>query len=228
MATLITLTEQPQWFYSVIALIEILGIMTAFSISYLGYKAYKLMKDKRMLFFTLGFLFIGLNSAAHAALNLILNFNFANVLLANRNHYLLLGGLFGIYYFFIVAVMLAYTSFIIMYSKLEKKDIIFFLFLLTFLIGTFLFRSYYQFNLMSAVLLGFVVFYTGKNYFKKKSTNAFLVFASFTLMTLSHILVLAENLWSFVYLLRYLFLLIGFILLLSMMLRVYLAAKKRT
>lgn len=227
MATLITLTEQPQWFYVVIALIEILGALTAFSISYLGLKAYRLLNDKRMLFLTFGFLFIGLNAVAHAALNLVLNFNFANILLTNKNNYLFFGALFGIYYFFIVAVMLAYTSFIVLYSKLAKKDLMILLFVLTFLVGTFLFRSYYQFNLISAILLAFVVFYTGKNYFERKSTNALLVFGAFTLMALSHLLVLGEMLWSFVYILRYIFLLAGFILLLGMLLRVYLNARKK-
>lgn len=219
------LQAQPTWFYSIAAVIELLGMLTAFAISYFGWKAYSLFKDRRFLYFFIGFAFIGLNLLAHSTLNLLLNFNFLDVILTNKSASIKL--LFFFYYAFVLALLLAYASFIIMYSKLEKKAIILLIYALTALVGTFYFTSYPKFNLVASLLLAFVVYYTGKNYVEKKNTNSLLVLSAFSLILLSHLLVLVELFTTFTYLFRYAFELAGFICLLVMLVRVMYGRTKK-
>ncbi len=216
---------QPAWFYSVAAVIEILGMLTAFAISYFGWKAYVLFKDKRFLYFFIGFAFIGLNLLAHSTLNLLLNFNVLDFILKNKSAFIRL--LFFFYYSFVLAILLAYASFIIMYSKLEKKAVILLIYALTLLVGTFYFTSYPKFNLVASLLLAFVVYYTGKNYSQQRTANSLLVFSSFTLILLSHLLILVEAFTSIFYLFRYIFELAGFVCLLVMLVRVMYGRTKK-
>ncbi len=219
------LQTEPSWFYGAVAVIEMLGMITAFAISYFGWRSYALLKDKRFLYFFIGFAFIGLNLLAHSVLNLLINFNVLDFFLANKNAFIAI--MFVVYYLFILAILLAYSSFIIMYSKLEQKAVILLIFALTLIVGTFYFTSYPRFNIVAALLLAFVVYYTGKNYFQQKTTNSLLVVSAFVLILLSHLLVLLELVTRVFYLFRYVFELAGFICLLVMLVRVMYGRTKK-
>lgn len=219
------LQTQPSWFYGAVAVMELLGLITAFAISYFGWKAYSLFKDKRFLYFFIGFAFIGLNLLAHSILNIAINFDFLDFILKNKNAFIL--SLFFFYYLFILAILLAYASFIIMYSKLDKAAIIILIYVLTLTVGTFYFTSYPKFNIAASVLLAFVVYYTGRNYVQQKTTNSLLVFSAFVLILLSHLLVIMELFIRTFYIFRYVFELAGFICLLVMFLRVMYGGKKK-
>lgn len=216
----------PSWFLGVAAGIEIFCALVALAICFFGYRSYKLMDEKKLLYFSLAFFLIALNLLAHSLLNLAINFNFLKDILGKAAQ-LGIKLLLGSYFLLIIMVMLAYMSFIIIYSKTTRPGTIAMFYLLTLIIGVMSFQSYLKIHLISAILSGIIVFYTGMNYFKKRNTNSLLVFSAFSLITLFHLMFVLEHFNSVFYNIKYLILLGGFACFLTALLRVYYGRKKK-
>ena len=108
----------PQRYSLTATAIEFLGIIVAFMISYLGFKAYKLTKEKKYQYFSWGFLLLAFNFLSHVVLNILVNFNFVEFFVENKFRPFIIP-LFGVYYFFLMAALLAYISFAIVYADIN-------------------------------------------------------------------------------------------------------------
>ena len=135
--------------------------------------------------------------------------------------------LFVGYYLLLIASLLAYMSFIIIYSKTEKLGSVLLFYLLTLIIGILSFNSYIKINLFSGILVSIIVFYTGVNYFKKKHANSLLIFLAFISIALFHFMFVLEHFHGMFYNIKYLVLALGFVFFLIAMLRVYYGRKKK-
>jgi hypothetical protein len=169
-------------------------MIIAFLIFYYGYKAYKLTQDKKYLYFGLGFLsllgafvVLGITLIIHTGALLFFRFN-----LAQYKDFIDIYHL--IYLIDIILVLFAYMIFIIVFLKIQRKDVI--LMLLLFVVGLAVpsyIWSYTYFNLVSIGLLGFIIYYQGSIYLNKKSVNQFLVLLAFILLAISHIVAIFQQ-----------------------------------
>lgn len=223
--SLVSGTNFPQWFNWATAGVQALGIIVSFVISYLGYKAYKLTKDQKYRYFFYGFLFLGLSFLANAVLNVLVRLGFAKYFVERRyDPYIL--PFFIVYYIFLIGVMLAYVSLAVVYADIKKMDKVWLFYVWTFIVGIYTFRDQLLFNMFSAVLISFVVVYTLEKYREKKNRNMLLTFLAFVFLFLFHVLILAQEALPIMFVIRYIMLLIGLVLLLLTLLKIYGGKKK--
>lgn len=218
-------------FYEVSLGIKVFSMIVAAFIFYYGLKAYKLTKEKKYLYFGLGFLsllgafvLLGITLIVHTGALLFFKFNLAQYKdLINVYHL--------IYLVDILLVLFAYMIFIITFLKIYRKDVV--LMLMLFIIAL-AFPSYYwsytYFNLVSIGLLGFVIYYQGGIYLHRKSTNQFLVLLAFIFLAISHVfamLVQVPEYSTLFYMLQYITQLFAFMSLLGLLGKIYVTVKKK-
>jgi hypothetical protein len=222
---LLSLKQFPLWFYWFAAGIQILGIVVSFAISYLGYQAYKLTNERKYRYFFYGFLFLGVNFLANLALNLLLRLGYAHVLV-EKKYTLYVAPLFGVYYFFWIGLMLAYVSLAAVYSEMKKSNKLWLFYFWTFVVGLYTFRDKILFNMFAAVLLSFVVLYTYERYKENKIKSQLLTSLAFLCLFMFHLFVLLEVRMPVFFLIRYVILLVGLILLVITLTNIYGRKKK--
>lgn len=216
----------PQRFSALAIGIEILGIIVSFLICYFAYKGYKLTTEKRYKYFSYGFLFLGLNFLSHVILNILVNMDYVQYFV-EREYTPVILSLFGIYYLFLIAVMLAYMLLAMVYSEAKSQKWTWLFFFWAIVIGTYAFRDQTTFNLFSAIPLSFIVFITFEKYLQTKNKNLLFTSMSFLCLFLFHVLVLIELINKTIYIVRYLILLVGLILLLITLLKIFYGRKKK-
>ncbi len=220
-----TLFSDPQAFRLFSTIVQALGIVVAFMISYLGFKAYKLTNDRKYKYFFYGFLFLSLSFLANVILNILLRLGYAKYFVEKR-YTPYIAPMFGIYYFFLIAVMLAYVSLAIVYSDIKKPNKIWLFYFWTFIVGVYTFRDYLLFNMFSALLLSFVVLFTFEKYRESRKKNQLAIFLAFLSLFLFHFLVIIEKYATIILPIRYIILLAGLVLLLVTLLKIHGRKKK--
>lgn len=213
------ITINPDWILDII--IQVLGAIASLVLSYYGYKSYQLTKQRRDFYFSLAFLLLSANLFLYALIvpALFIYYTFYRSL----DPGVLLPFAHFLNFIFMFLTLNAYTLLVAIYTKLEKKSILFlwaiFLFVIAFY--SFIFNRFILFNLMAALLVLYISFYTLRNYLKKKTKNSMLVALAFILITAAHLilaLVTYINLFSIVgHVLQF----IAYLFLLTMLLRVY-------
>ncbi len=218
--------QYPQLTYALTTGIQILGILVSFFISFLGYKAYKITNDAKHKYFFYGFLFLGLSFLANLALNVLLRSSFAKYLLESQYHYYTLS-FFGIYYIFLLGMMLAYLSLAIVYTDMNKSKDIWLFYFWTIIIGIYTFTGQdVLFNIVCALLLSFVVLFTYQKYKENRNANRRSTFLAFFCLFLFHILGVIPAI-DYLFMIRELILLIGLILLLIPLWKIQYGRKKK-
>jgi hypothetical protein len=215
----------PQWFLNLTGGIQALGIIVSFLISYIGYKAYKLTKERKYRYFFYGFLFLGLSFLANLALNIVLRLGYARYFVERRYDPYILPLFLG-YYFFLIGVMLAYVSFAVVYADIKDKNRIWLLYLWTFIIGIYTFRDDLLFNVFSAVLISFTVLFSHEKYLQTRNKNTLYAFLAFLALFIFHILILLQQTIPAIIALRNMILLTGLLLLLITLYKIHGGKKK--
>lgn len=206
--------------------VEVVGILVAFLISYLGYKAYKLTQDKKYEYFFYGFLLLGLNYLSHVVLNLLIRFGIARYFV-ERKFTIFIAPVFGVYYFFLIAVLLAYVSLAIVYSEVKQTKKVWLFYFWALVVGAYTFRDYVMFNIVSAIPLSYVVALTYEKYKEKRNKNMLYTVFAFIALFLFHILAVLEPAYTGGRLIRYAILLLGLILLFIPLSRILHGGKKK-
>ena len=223
--TLLLAKQFPNWFYWVVAGIQLLGVVVSFAISYLGFKAYRIIKDTKYKYFFYGFLLLGLSFLANVILNVSIRLGYAKYFVEKKYELFMLP-MFGIYYVFLIGVMLAYVSLAAVYSEVKKSNKLWLFYFWTFIVGVYTFRDKLMFNMFSAILLSFIVMYTYDKYLEGKNKNRLLTCLAFFCMFLFHLFVLLETFMPIFFIIRNSILLIGLILLLTTLSKIYGRKKK--
>ncbi|MEK6886707.1 MAG: hypothetical protein AABW88_02650 [Nanoarchaeota archaeon] len=215
----------PVWFYWVVAGIQLLGVVVSFSISYIGFKAYKIIKEAKYKYFFYGFLLLGLSYLANVTLNILIRLGYAKYFVEKKYEIFMLP-IFGAYYLFLIGVMLAYVSLAAVYSEVKKSNKLWLFYFWTLIVGVYTFRDKLMFNMFSAILLSFIVIYTYDKYNEDKNKNRLLTCLAFFCMFLFHLFVLLESFMPVFFIIRNTILLIGLILLLTTLSKIYGGKKK--
>lgn len=202
----------PVRFYGYDSLIYLACALIGFLISYKAYKLHSITEDKRHFYlysaFTLlsvGFLIISITSAYSYSKfflqgqEIVFNPNFD---LADMGYWI---------YFF--SSLISYILFALMYLPEEHKS--------KFLLVLPISLNYYSyFNTVLLFLIAFTALRSAMNYFSKRSFNSFLVMACFISICAYHTILLFTPFHKIFYIMAHVFLIVGFLSLLTMLLKV--------
>ncbi len=182
------------------AILHLFGAIVAFAVSIFSYRALKITHEKNFLYFALGFfvLAIGIIAGSIGSIAYFLSIEqcFFSDICSLWQKFFYVSNLA-----FVALSLYAFNLFIFVYSKARSRVLMFLAFIETTIIAIFLFKTFW-FHIVAAVFLAFLMFLSGKTYFKKKNPNSMLVFLAFSFLFVSHIAfsVLAQMNTSLVYL----------------------------
>ena len=208
----------PQWFNILAIVYQIVSFLVAGAISLLGYKAYKLIKEKKYLNFSIAFLFIMLSFVVLALTNILVYLNLdeaVNKIFAIINWGFIAYAVFTIAGFFLLVVLTFKVKDIKIISILSLGIVVALIFLPSLIFLPFV-KIFHIILLILALLLSY---YFYKNCREKKTANSKLVFCAFIAMMISHMFHLASGSSQVVFVMGNTILVLGYILLLVTLLR---------
>lgn len=210
------MSSVPQWFNVISIVYHLISFIVAGAIAYLGYKAYRLIKERKYLNFGIAFFFIMLSFVVLALTNLVvyLNLDKSAAVLSS----IISSG------FIAYALLTMGGFFILVLLTFKVKDIKIIAIITAGLIAALVFFDFIKiFHLVLLVLALLLSYYFFKNCMEKKTTNSKLVFLAFLSMTISHVFhiassyIMAAN--DVIYVIGSTILVLGYILLLIALLR---------
>ena len=200
----------PSWFFGFGSMMEFISFVIAIAVAYQALKAYKLSKEKTLLYLNLSFVLIGAGLLIDGLSSLI-------VLLARAHREFLY--LFGVGYtinFF--AQLVAYGLLVYAYVHQTRN-----LTAATEVLAA-VPVMFFERNAITELILIFLLVYiaiqTGINYSIHKNTNSMLVFGAFASLSVAHVFFLIFTVAPLFYPFAQITQLFGFLLLLAMLLRV--------
>jgi len=178
----------PSWFYWVSVVIYLISSIVALYVGYTVYKFYKLTKEQTYFYLFLAFLSLCIDL-------LIFTFVFPGVIVYYKYYThidtnLLLPIVHILNFTYMFCTLMAYTLFVFTYSKAQRKSIMVLLtaLVLSLVVYSYVYINNLGFNLICALLLLFVSYFTFRNYQEKKTKNSKLVFLTFSLLLIAHLL----------------------------------------
>ncbi len=224
----------PVWFYGFDSVMYIISSLIGFLLSFYFYKIHSLSSEKRHMNLYLGFLVLSLG-----LFSLSITYVFSYMIFKSCPDSCTLGLIdnafsledFSYFVYFGLSIS-AYALFIFAYKPKDFQFSRIFTFLfIGYLILTLillptkqsqrLWYSYHEyFHLTALLMMIFVSFRNIVNYIEKKSLNSLLVAASFSFISLFHLLHLFSFISGWIYVFAHISILIGFTSLLFMVLRV--------
>lgn len=199
----------PGWFFTIDALMDLLLAALGFVVSYYGLKLYQTSSKRSHFNLHLAFTILSTGFLVNGITGIyaILNSN-----LTPRE--LLLGRIVNIsnfgYWIYFAASLAAYFLFASMYFQENKRNI------LPVIMIPFWFDYFAAFNVISILMLSYVVFQTIANYLERKSRNALKVTWAFALLLGYHVLLAFSPFSELAYLAAHLSALFAFLLLIAM------------
>lgn len=172
----------PEWFFGYDIVLEILFAIITMFVSFYAWKIYKITEERNIRLFSLGFLFISLSYIIQSVLNFIILKQLEEEIcgIVNLESVYLLN-LFGIYFhsilFLIGLLLLTYVA-----LKIYSLRTFILLFILVFVSLYFSSHKTFMLYLLSATLLGFIVYYHITNYLNNRKATTLLV--TIAMMTL--------------------------------------------
>lgn len=203
-SSLVTLV--PEWFYLFSGLIYLLAFAISIFVSYFSFKLYRITSSKPHALLSISFLLIAI---AFAVISLTSVFTYQQSQSLTQDIFNLNSSSYNIYYILTLAAYL----FLVMIN-LPKEDKKFYL------LVPLWFISSSQFHIVALMFLIYISARTVFNFFKTKNQDAFLVMFAFLMITLFHVFILLIPFGVELYLAAHIFLIVGFLSLLTMLIRV--------
>ena len=214
----------PQWFTGSGIILELIFALVTLLIAVYSYKVYKIARQRYTFLFGAAFFSIGIAYFLQAALNFLIHQRINSVdlfsvalPLAQCPTFQLSILAVSLHIFFMIAglALLAYVT------LKERNYQIYILFLVLSLIAI-LFATHlvFVFHLLSSVFLAFILIQHYRRHGTHRSINSFLVFFSFALLFIGHLQLAISMFLSLFYILGYITVFAGYILLLANLLRV--------
>ena len=181
-----SITGEGQAFYLIGILLELLSSFCAFIIASYTLRGYMLARKKTPLFFSLSFSMLGLALLCRAGYDFLARTNLFGTLryLPDQTLISSAGLLIALSIFLTGA---GYTMLIVLLMRLASKRILFLILVLLALITLNTHTLYITGHILPVILLVFVLLHVIDNFFKKRTTNSFLVLSSFTLLFVSEV-----------------------------------------
>ena len=231
---MLSLVYSPDWFHGFDIFLELFSGIVAMLIALAGYRAYKLVRDKKYFYFSAAFVFITLSFLARAFTTLYFVFsNLDNVPGAGVAQSLgqPLFGATNIFvagrFIYVLLVLFAYLILLLLSMRTadRKTDrrLIALLSIFVVLFSALSYTSALAFHLVALVFLVFITANFLNNYREKKSAATKLIFLAFAAMTVECLLWLlaSYNCNSIVMVSAYIARALSYVFLLSALLRVY-------
>ena len=201
----------PLWFYFITSVIYSSSAVIGLLVSYFAYRAFRMTKNKIHLFLFLGFLILSLGFVTLSATSIYIYTTLEIYRGTSVSFNLLNYQGFRTYY---ILSSVGYVLLTLMYlpKKIMKKLFIIYV--------PIWYASSVDFHLLSIVLLLYVMIRSVINSVKKRNLNSCLVTFAFVCLLVFHSLLLLTPFSQSMYITANIFLIIGFLSLLSMLIRV--------
>ncbi len=200
----------PVWFFKIDAGLDLLLAVLGLIISYYGLKLYRVSSKKSHFNLYLGFTIL---SAGFLVNGITGVYALLNSRLTPQE--LMLGRIVNIsnfgYWIYFATSIIAYILFVSMYLQENRKST-----LLPVMMMPFWFDYFPAFNVVSILLLSYVVFQTMVNWFDRKSASTLKVMAAFALLLGYHVLLAFSPFSELAYIAAHLLVLLSFLLLIMM------------
>lgn len=157
-----------------------------FLIFFFSYKTYKLTKERKYLYFSLGFILLSLGLVCHSIGNIMAYLGVERCF-SGLGCNLPEQSLFLVHFGYVVLTFFAYTGLILIYSKAKDRRLVYFVFLQSFLLAWLTYATY-LFNVVGFLFMLFISYATFRRYLSNKNRSTLSIFAAFSLIGLSHIL----------------------------------------
>ncbi|MBI4144597.1 hypothetical protein HY493_00130 [Candidatus Woesearchaeota archaeon] len=221
----VTLVYSPLWFHGIDIILEVFSILAAVLITIVGYKAFKLTRESKYFYFSLAFLLITLSFIARAITTGVVLGQVSGVAIGtditqakDTIEDIFSMGRF-VYFLF---VLFAYVILLALSMRITNKRLVFLLSIFMILFAASAFGvSALVFYLVSLALLSFIAWQYRDNYLARRSSATLLTFIAFALMVLEFIAFIAADWYRPLVVGAYLFRLVAYVILLSMIVRVY-------
>ncbi len=221
----VTLVYSPLWFHGIDIVLEVFSILAAILITIVGYRAYKLTKEKRFFYFAMAFGFITLSFLARAitAITVISQINVATSVVAPTLSYNFIEQVFdfGRFVYFLL-VLGAYLILFALSMRIYDKKLLTLLgvFMVLFAVSAFDAMPII-FYLVSFLLLVFIAWNYRENYLEKKSKAKLLTSLAFGIMVFEPLFFMAGFYNQPMVVGAYAVRLIAYLTLLVMLIKVY-------
>ncbi|MBS3066540.1 hypothetical protein J4205_01830 [Candidatus Pacearchaeota archaeon] len=203
----------PNWFFTTSIVFEIIFAVVTALVAFLSFKVYNLSKQNEFRLFGLGFTFISLSYIIWSLINLFLldQLN-ESIKVLSFQQFVSLGAL-GIYFYMLLFIVGLVT---LNYTTLkEKNKSIYIIILLTSLVGIVTsFNKGFTFQILSSILLAFLLIHFAYQVKRNKNIKSILVFAAFLALVVSHIIFIFSTTQYVYYVAGHIFELIAYILIL--------------
>ena len=176
-------------FYTIDLAFGLVSALVAFFIAGYALRGYLLTRDRTGLFFSSTFFLIALGLLSRVLFDYLVKFE-----LTYNPRFVALQGMTSLQALAltlsIFLVTSGYVFLIALFFKIRSRRIVALLIILIALLTLSTSNAYLTAHVIPAVLLFFVLLHTSENFLKKRTTNAFLVFASFVILLASELLFL--------------------------------------
>lgn len=176
-------------FYTIDLAFGLVSALVAFFIAGYALRGYLLTRDRTGLFFSSTFFLIALGLLSRVLFDYLVKFE-----LTYNPRFVALQGMTSLQALAltlsIFLVTSGYVFLIALFFKIRSKRIVTLLIVLVALLTLSTSNAYLTAHVIPAVLLFFVLLHTTENFLKKRTTNTFLVFASFVILLASELLFL--------------------------------------
>lgn len=200
----------PAWFFKIDAGLDLLLAAMGLIVSYYGLKLYRVSSKKSHFNLHLGFMIL---SAGFLVNGITGVYAILNSRLTPQE--LMLGRIVNIsnfgYWIYFATSIIAYVLFVSMYMQENRKNT-----MLPVVMIPFWFDYFAAFNVVSILLLSYVVFQTMVNWLDRKNAGTFKVMAAFALLLGYHVLLAFSPFSELAYLVAHLSVFLSFLLLIVM------------
>ncbi|MBS3072676.1 hypothetical protein J4477_02490 [Candidatus Pacearchaeota archaeon] len=204
----------PNWFFTTSIIFEIIFAVVTALVAFLSFRVYNLCRQKEFRLFGLGFTFISLSYVIWSLVNLFLldQLN-ATTKVLSFQQFVSLGAL-GIYFYMLLFIVGLVTLNCTILKDNNKSMYI--IILLTSLVGIITsFNKGFTFQIISSILLAFLLIHFAHQVKRNKNAKAVLVFVAFLSLLASHIIFIFSTTQYVYYVAGHVFELIAYLLILA-------------
>ena len=202
----------PQWFIGVDSSLQIIEAGIALAISYYSLKGYRLVKDSTLFFLHFAFVLLGVGLLTDGVVS-IPALAFRGLVSMSTMGYIIR----------VLAEIMAYTLLLFAYLR-QTRRLMSGVSLVAAIPGTISFFQIMEYHPLIEIIVFFLVAFiatqAAMNYSVRRERNSLLVFIGFVLLALGHVFYILLPVLRFFFVMAHLAHLIGFLLLLTMLLRV--------
>ena len=200
----------PEWFFGIHSAVYIICAMIGFLVSFYSYRSYILTKQKNHHYLYLSFASLSMGFLILGVIELYSYLSISQGMMEMFTTYSSFRD-FGIWIYYACSII-SYSLLCLIYLPKEIKILPLFL--------PMWWKGFPYFHVISLFLMSYVIFRSTANWFVKRTTNTMLVFISFLLIGMYHLMLFFTSFSEWLFVGAHISLILGFISLFWMIFRV--------